>query len=320
LLPCKKINSILTNLIEIIILESYIAIMNTDPIRHTFKSNQLNITAYEWPGDSPPILLLHATGFHARCWDQVIKHLQGKHIYAIDMMGHGSSDKPHLPLDWNQYTDNVIDFIKAFNLTDITGVGHSMGGYLVTEAAAELKGRFKGLVLIDPIIFLPGIFNAPPMDPEDFRIARRRNSFETPQAMFDHLYNKGNFSLWDRQVLLDYSTYGLIPNKEGSGYELACPPLIEAATYIARMSGKMRNDIYEQVKKIDIPVVVVRARDRSPEESPFSFSSSPTNPQLASIFKQGRDIQFKQMSHFIPMENPKLTADIILKMSQESSL
>lgn len=284
----------------------------SEPIRHTFRSGNLDICAFEWKGDSPPILLLHATGFHARCWDQVIKHLPGKHIYAIDMMGHGRSEKPALPLDWNHYTDNVMDFIKAFDLQNIIGVGHSMGGYLVTDAAAELKRRFSRLILLDPVIFTPGILYFNDLTPEEMPVSRRRNVFGSPEEMITNLAKKTNFDLWDPAVLRDYCIHGLLPLKDGSGYELACPPIVEASTYIARMSGKKRTDIYEQIEKIDIPVEVVRARDRNPEDSPFSFGPSPTNPELASFFKKGKDIHLKEMSHFIPMQDPKLTADLIL--------
>jgi pimeloyl-ACP methyl ester carboxylesterase len=276
-------------------------------IRHKVKSGNLNLCVFEWPGDSPTILFVHATGFHARCWDEVIKHLPGRHIYSVDIMGHGRSDKPPLPISWAQYTQGLIDCILSLDMKNIIGVGHSMGGFLVTAAAAKLKERFTALVLLDPVIM-----NAVKMDffkniiPEQMFIARRRKNFESPDEMFQNFKNKDNFNHWDPAVLRDYCEYGLLPRKEGSGYELACPPLIEAATYTASGYGGW---IYEQLKEIEIPVDVIRANDKSQKE--FSFAVSPTNPELASFFNNGRDIQLKEMSHFFPMENPELTAKLI---------
>jgi len=34
-------------------------------------SNGVDIALFEWPGEGTPVFLAHATGFHARCWDQV---------------------------------------------------------------------------------------------------------------------------------------------------------------------------------------------------------------------------------------------------------
>ena len=40
------------------------------------------------------LLLVHATGFHARCWDQVIAHLPSDwNIVSVDMRGHGDPEK-----------------------------------------------------------------------------------------------------------------------------------------------------------------------------------------------------------------------------------
>ena len=46
----------------------------THPELHHFASSHGDICYFEWgvAGGGPSILLLHATGFHARCWDQVV--------------------------------------------------------------------------------------------------------------------------------------------------------------------------------------------------------------------------------------------------------
>ena len=35
--------------------------------------------------------MVHATGFHGRVWDQVIHHLPGRHVIAVEQRGHGRS-------------------------------------------------------------------------------------------------------------------------------------------------------------------------------------------------------------------------------------
>lgn len=59
----------------------------TAPVEHYFGAEESRLCYFEW-GDpaEPVILLLHATGFHARCWDKVIENLPANHriIAAMD--------------------------------------------------------------------------------------------------------------------------------------------------------------------------------------------------------------------------------------------
>ena len=43
-------------------------------------NENLTYCAYEWEGEGPPILFCHATGFHGRIWDNVIRKLNNKHL------------------------------------------------------------------------------------------------------------------------------------------------------------------------------------------------------------------------------------------------
>jgi lipase len=46
--------------------------------------------------------------------------------------------------------------------------------------------------------------------------------------------------------------------------------------------------------------------------------ASPTAPDLASYFPQGRDEHFPDHSHFLPMEDPRLVAGQIQGLSAET--
>ena len=59
----------------------------------------IELAYFEWGVRvGPTVLMLHATGFHARCWDGVIRKLGASmHVIAVDQRGHGKSGKPHDP-------------------------------------------------------------------------------------------------------------------------------------------------------------------------------------------------------------------------------
>jgi pimeloyl-ACP methyl ester carboxylesterase len=196
-----------------------------------------------------------------------------------------------------------------------------MGGYSVTEAAAALPDAFSRLVLMDPVILAPEAYAARGQwfEGDEHPTAKRRNHWQNWEEMFARFESRMPFAAWDRAVLEDYCRYGVLPDPdpdskdagEGGGFVLACPPKIEAAIYM----GSSGRDIHAQLSKVQVPVTVLRARARTVEQQAggqMDFSTSPTFPELASRFPQGRDVHLADHSHFIPMEDPQLAAQYIL--------
>ena len=258
-------------------------------------------------------LLVHATGFHARCWDRTIDYLGARHVVALDIRGHGRSDKKG-PYTWDVFGRDLQNFITALDLKKIVGAGHSMGGHSVTQAASMLPLRFVRLVLIDPVIMAPEIYNGSEyihnawLDEDGGHpVARRRNFFRDARDMFEHFAGREPFSLWREDALRDYCNFGLLPEPNGDGYVLACPPKVEASVYM----GNSTTDVHQHIEKVEIPVVVLRARQDTTDRTLMDFSRSPTWDQLAGEFKQGTDVYLPQLTHFIPMQDPQLTASYL---------
>jgi pimeloyl-ACP methyl ester carboxylesterase len=273
------------------------------PAERTIAVNGVELALYEWPGQDPPVLLCHATGFHARCWDQIIAHLPGRHCYAMDTRGHGLSSKPAPPYAWRNFGDDAAALAEALGLSGAIGVGHSMGGHAVTLAAALRPESFSSLLLIDPVIRPRDSYVGPWR--EAHFVSKRRNRWASAQEMFDRFQDRPPFANWDRAVLRDYCDYGLLP--DGDGFVLACPPAIEASIY--ENSPAPASNIYPEIETIRIPVRVVRAGKVS--DPGDIMGRSPTAPNLASSFQHGTDLCLAEYSHFIPMEAPALTAKLI---------
>ncbi|MBE7519552.1 MAG: alpha/beta hydrolase [Thermoflexaceae bacterium] len=278
------------------------------PAETRVKVNGVELALFEWPGEGRPIFLAHATGFHARCWDQVAARLPGRHLYAVDMRGHGRSEKPAPPYLWLNFAQDVAALARSLGLRDALGVGHSKGGYAVARAAAMEPGAFAKLLLIDPVIMPRPVYAAFPLT-EHFA-SRRRNEWSSPEEMFERFRSRAPFDRWDPAVLRDYCAHGLLPAPSGDGFVLACPPAIEAATYLGSAGG----DPYDDLESLTIPVRVLRARARA-EGAPMDMSGSPTNPRLVEHLEFGEDVYLPEYSHFIPMEAPGLVARHIEEMA-----
>ena len=286
---------------------------------HRFQLGSGELAWYEWGerGQSAhTVLLLHATGFHARCWRQVVAALpEDQHVIAVDQLGHGQSSNQPIS-DWSELYHDICSFIEELDLRDILGVGHSMGGYVSLWAASDLPERFKGLILIDPVILDPIHYSEPAVygtDPREHPTSRRRNHWQNWQEMFDAFSGRHPFSLWDKRVLRDYCEYGLKPREPDAtdGFELACPPLVEASIYV-NSTTKSPLHLLDRVR---MPTWVVRGYERDFEAMAatgrMDFSASPTWPELASHLPNGKDFHWHELSHFIPMQEPERVAELI---------
>lgn len=286
-----------------------------EPVEKQINVNGVMVTLFEWGTRvDKTVLLVHATGFHARCWDQVVNGLGDDiHVISVDMRGHGRSEKT-APYSWKTFGDDLAELVDVLDLTGITGVGHSMGGHSVTQAAAQHPGRFDRLVLVDPVIMAPEFYDVPEQMskafPGEHPVSRRRNVFVDADAMYANLEGRGSYSKWRPEVLRDYCNFGLLQAESEPGYVLACPPHVEAAIYM----GNADCDIYEMVSRVEIPVKVLRAKARTGvREDMMDFSLSPTWPGLADRFAQGEDVYLPDLTHFIPMQEPALVVEHILQ-------
>jgi lipase len=269
------------------------------------------LAIWEWPGEGgaahPPLLFAHATGFHGRLWDAVIRMLPGRRAFAVELRGHGRSGKPDPPYHWRAFGRDLAALVRAVELRDAIGIGHSSGGHAITLAAALAPEAFRALLLIDPTIFPLELYKQPKID-ASFTL-RRKNRYLSVEEMIGRFSGRAPFATWKPEVLRDYCLFGLLP--QGDHFTLACPPAVEASIY--HESNAPESDVYSEISTIAQPVTVLRAGiERQP--GVFDLSASPTAPDLASKFLHGRDVPLAGHSHFIPMEAPARVVEELLRM------
>jgi 3-oxoadipate enol-lactonase len=94
--------------------------------------------------DAPPMVLLHALGERAADWQPVAGRFAERfRVFAFDLRGHGDSDRPG-EYSFQLMRDDVAAALDELGLTEVTLVGHSMGGavaLLVTIGRPDLVGR-----------------------------------------------------------------------------------------------------------------------------------------------------------------------------------
>lgn len=287
-----------------------------EPEEHHIRTNGLELAWFEWGRDArgrePSILFVHATGFHARVFDQVIARLGERHVASLDQRGHGRSEK--VPIrHWRESGEEAAALARELALEGAVGVGHSMGAHALVEAAALCPGAFARLLLIDPVIMSPERYRQggwnPDLHGEMHPVAKRKNRFASADEMFQRFADRMPYSLFQPAALRDYCEYGLLPAPDGDGFVLACPPEIEASVY---MTAATNPGVHDSARALDIPVTILRAREASGDGGAMDFASSPTWPGLVHEFRHGREVYLADHTHFVPMEDPDLVARHIL--------
>lgn len=118
----------------------------------------LRIVTWSNVAESPgvPILLIHGLASNARLWDGPARNLarMGHAVTAVDLRGHGLSDKPDIGYGMSDIALDVRDVLNA--LPGYTNphhkpllVGQSWGGNIVVECAYQFGSQLRGVVAVD---------------------------------------------------------------------------------------------------------------------------------------------------------------------------
>lgn len=99
-------------------------------------------------GSGEPLILLHGMGGHAEAYIKNIIPLSERfHVYAIDMIGHGFTDKPEIDYSITDFMNHVRQFMDAIGVKKAHIQGESLGGWISAWLAIESPEKVNRLVL-----------------------------------------------------------------------------------------------------------------------------------------------------------------------------
>ncbi|MCU0869567.1 MAG: alpha/beta hydrolase, partial [Burkholderiales bacterium] len=132
-------------------------------------------------GSGQPLVLVPGWSQTAAMFEDQLAGLSDRYrVIAVDMRGHGDSDKPADGYRVARLALDLRKVIVTLGLTDIALGGHSMGCSVVWSYWDQFGGdRVSKLVLIDQaptVVTVPGWSEAQ---------AREAGSFLTPQGLYD---------------------------------------------------------------------------------------------------------------------------------------
>ena len=111
--------------------------MSTKPIsaEFPFEAHYLQVNGakihYIDEGEGDPVLFMHGNSTWSYMWRNIIPYLSSKaRCIALDLVGHGRSDKPDIDYRFVTHYDYLEGILDALGLDDITMVLHDWGGGL----------------------------------------------------------------------------------------------------------------------------------------------------------------------------------------------
>jgi pimeloyl-ACP methyl ester carboxylesterase len=170
-------------------------------------------------GTGFPIIMTHSMGQSWWGFEDVLGPLGENHTcYAMDMLGHGDSDKPLKDFSWLDMARSVVHFMEALNIQKAHLMGVSVGAALAVEVASSHPELVDRVVLVGcpvwgpahaaEMIKLPGMM----WDENGMYVTKTREqliegaSFADPSpqvvAKFNELWSHAGRSTYDIFVAL----------------------------------------------------------------------------------------------------------------------
>jgi 2-hydroxy-6-oxonona-2,4-dienedioate hydrolase len=108
-------------------------------------------------GDGEPVIMMPGLTGHAEAFIRNVIPLarRGYHVYSIDMLGHGFSDKPpDVVYRTATFTSHLVRFLDAIEEPAAHLAGQSLGGWVAWRFALEHPERVQSLISLTGAGFL----------------------------------------------------------------------------------------------------------------------------------------------------------------------
>ena len=122
----------------------------------TLKTRDGTQLRYKELGEGRPVILIHGWPLSANSWDPVMMALadNGYRAIAYDRRGFGASDHAPTGYDYDTFSDDLADVMKATGATDNAAlVGFSMGGGEIARYMSRHSGKgVSQAVLVSSVV------------------------------------------------------------------------------------------------------------------------------------------------------------------------
>jgi len=270
-------------------------------------------------GMGRPLHFLHANGYPPGCYKSLLDLLQTNyHLFGMLLRPLSENSRPEEVNDWHIFSDDLLRFLSDYTTKPVVGVGHSIGATVTLRAALRDPGKFRALVLIEPVLFPSGRMISwnlvravglgnilHPKIPATFK---RRRTFDDLDLIFRGYRTRKVFQYMSDENLRIYID-GITKPSANGGYELAFSPEWEARIYY---TGLRDFDIWHHLPKLEVPTLFIRGAETDTfwEQAANLVKRKQPNARVDTVEKS---------THLLPLERPKEVFEIMQSFLKEVS-
>jgi len=248
-------------------------------------------TRYISSGDQskPLVLLLHGIGGHAEAYARNFGP-HGEHFWtvAIDLIGHGWSDKPDVQYQLPDYARHVLAVIEALGRKSALVSGESLGGWIATWLAVHHPEVVEKLVLNTA-----GGWTA---HPEVMARIKKLSNEAAADPCWERIRTRLEFLMCDKSTVTD----DLIETRRAIYAQPGFAESMRRIMCLQEMEIRRRNMITEaQYRSIEKPTLVVWT-SHDPTATPEEGA------QIADMIKGSRFIVMNECGHWPQYEDAAL--------------
>jgi pimeloyl-ACP methyl ester carboxylesterase len=277
---------------------------------------------FDLGGEGQPLHFLHANGYPPQCYKPLLELLRTEyHVFGMTLRPLWQDAKPEDIKDWHPFSDDLLRFLASSPLSatsrtaPVIGVGHSIGAVVTLRAALRDPGKFRVLVLIDPVLFVPRFLVnwhivrvlglGERLHPLIAGAKKRRRMFDDLETVFRAYRNRIIFRYMNDENLRIYIEG--ITHQTADGYELVYSPEWEAQIY---RTGLRDFDIWRDLPSLEVPTLFLRGAETDTflEEAARLVKQKQPKVRVEALEKS---------THILPLERPKEVFDIIQSFLQK---
>jgi pimeloyl-ACP methyl ester carboxylesterase len=218
--------------------------------------------------------------------------------------------------NWSPFSDDLLRFLASTSPSEpVIAVGHSIGAIVSLRAALRDPAKFRALVLIEPVLFVPSFMVrwhivrslglGDKLHPLIAGAKKRRRTFDDLEAVFRGYRTRHVFrylSDENLRIFIEGMTH-----KTKDGYELAYSPEWEAQIYRTNMHDF---DIWRGLPKLQVPTLFLRGAETDTFLEPAAKFVKQKQPKA---WIETLD----NSTHLLPLERPKEVFDTMQSFLKE---
>jgi pimeloyl-ACP methyl ester carboxylesterase len=272
---------------------------------------------FDLGGSGQPLHFLHANGYPAECYRTFFELLQTQyHVFGMYLRPLWKDSNPNEIQSWKPFSEDLLQFL-ARQTAPVIGVGHSIGAIVTLRAALQEPTKFRALILLDPVLFVPSqliawkFFHAlglsDKVHPLIAGAKRRRREFDNLETVFRSYRSRSVFRYMSDENLRIYIEGITRPKGDGT-YRLVYSPEWEAQIY---RTGLQDFDLWRGLPNLEVPTLFIRGAETD------TFLEN-----AASLVKRmqpkGRVETLQKSTHLLPLERPQEVFDILQSFLTET--